>query len=196
MTSPAQVFHSLKESREDELLVEKCLRGCEAAWSKLIDKYKNLIFSIPIKYGFSREDATDIFQAVCLALLRDLPRLQQPRALAAWLIQTTSHRCFRWKQEQQKYAGTDLDEARTPDQAHGPPEEMMQELEREQIVREAIAGLAPECKRLIELLFYEVPPVSYEAAAAALGLAKGSMGATRMRCLEKLRRSLEKKGFA
>ncbi|MFZ3363707.1 MAG: hypothetical protein WA153_09715, partial [Candidatus Acidiferrales bacterium] len=65
----------------DTRLVKECLRGSEAAWSALIDKYKNLIFSIPIKYGFSSDDATDIFQAVCVELLSELPKLRKPKAL-------------------------------------------------------------------------------------------------------------------
>ena len=36
---------------DDTPLVKECLRGEEAAWSELVSKYKNLIFSIPIKYG-------------------------------------------------------------------------------------------------------------------------------------------------
>ena len=44
----------------DERLVRECRKGNQAAWSALIEKYKNLIFSIPIKFGLPREDAADI----------------------------------------------------------------------------------------------------------------------------------------
>jgi RNA polymerase sigma factor (sigma-70 family) len=178
----------------DELLVRQCLRGSEQGWSALIDKYKNLIFSIPIKLGLSREDAAEIFQAVCLALLRDLPELKEPRALPAWLIQLTSHKCVRWKQEQRRYVGADIAEV-TLAETSGLPEQVVEEIEREQIVREALGEVSEECRQLVDLLFYSNPPVPYDEAARTLGLAKGSIGATRMRCLEKLRRSLEKKGI-
>src|SRR5271170_7388957 len=85
---------------DDAKLVEKCLRGEEDAWTALLSKYKNLIFSIPIKYGFSREESADIFQSVCLDLLYDLKRLREPRALAGWLIRITYNKCF----HQQKLA--------------------------------------------------------------------------------------------
>ena len=61
--------------------MRECLDGSEDAWIALLEKYKNLIFSIPIKFGISREDAADIFQSVCVDLLRDLPVLRQPKAL-------------------------------------------------------------------------------------------------------------------
>src|SRR5690349_21165430 len=87
------IYNSLRpheRSPEDETLVRECLLGSEKAWSELIDKYKNLIFSVPIKYGLPSEDASEIFQAVCLNLLRELPNLKKPRALAAWLIKATA----------------------------------------------------------------------------------------------------------
>ena len=57
----------------DARLIRECIGGSEEAWCALIFKYKNLIFSIPVKYGFSADDSTDIFQAVCLDLLSELP---------------------------------------------------------------------------------------------------------------------------
>ena len=180
---------------KDEVLVQECLLGNEKAWSTLIDKYGNLVFSIPIKQGFRQDDAADIFQIVCLTLLRELSTLREPRALAAWLIQLTAHTCTKWKNRERRYIDQEFDEQiRAADEEL--PSEILQQLEREQILRTAVGEMSAECKQLIELLFFANPPVRYDAAAAALGLAKGSMGATRMRCLEKLRRSLEEKGFA
>jgi RNA polymerase sigma factor (sigma-70 family) len=194
MNAAVKVAGQIKSSRQDGLLVQECLKGSEEAWSALIDNYKNLIFSIPIKYGFSRDEAAEIFQAVCVGVLQELSQLREPRALAAWLIKMTSHKCFRWREQRNRYIDTELRET-LPDEFPKMPEELFREIEREQILREALAALSPECKLLIELLFFENPPVPYEELSKTLGLAKGSIGATRMRCLEKLRRGLEKKGF-
>jgi RNA polymerase sigma factor (sigma-70 family) len=186
---------NMQVSRQDHLLVQDCLHGNEEAWSALIDRYKNLIFSIPIKHGFSNEDAADIFQAVCLSLVSELPRLREPRALPAWLIQTTAHKCFRWKDQNRRYLDTELEQERLPDQSAKIPQELLEELEREQMVRAAVSELSTDCKRLVELLFYQAPTPSYDDLAAALDIPKGSIGPTRMRCLEKVRRLLEEKGF-
>ena len=45
------------------------------------------------------------------------------------------------------------------------------------------------------MLFFESPPLSYQETARRLNIATGSIGFIRMRCLEKLRKSLEEKGF-
>jgi RNA polymerase sigma factor (sigma-70 family) len=183
-----------QEFQNDELLIHECLNGNGQAWTALIDKYKNLVFSIPVKYGFSPDDATEIFQAVCLILLRELGRIREPRALAAWLIRTTAHQCKRFRNDRRPYVNGQIDENMHVG-TEQLPDEFLQQLEREQMVREALDEQSPECRRLLNLLFFEIPPVRYDEAAQALGLAKGSIGATRIRCLEKLRRSLEKRGL-
>ncbi len=194
MSAHAKAATASKGSMEDARLVEECLKGSPEAWSALVDKYKNLIFSIPVKQGFSQADASDIFQAVWLAALETLPQLRQPRALAAWLIQMTSHKCSRWRAAEKREAAAELPET-VADRTLEIPGDFLGELEREQMLRESVAALPPDCHRLIELLFIKDPPVPYEEAAQTLGMAKGSIGATRMRCLEKLHRALEKKGF-
>jgi RNA polymerase sigma factor (sigma-70 family) len=181
-------------SLQDKILVEGCLLGNQDAWSALIEKYKNLIYSIPVKYGLSPEDAAEIFQSVSLTLLKDLSKLREPQALAAWLIKLTARKCLRWKQEHRTASEVEIDEERIIETLQL-PDDLLQQIEREQILREGLALLSPECKKLVELLFYSNPPLHYDQAAERLGLAKGSIGATRMRCLEKLRRFLERRGF-
>jgi len=77
-TAPGRAKERSLRSWDDSQLVAECLQGNELAWSSLIDNYKNLIFSIPIKYGFSREDAADVFQSTCMKLLVQLPNIREP----------------------------------------------------------------------------------------------------------------------
>ena len=181
----------------DARLVQECLKGNEKAWSALIDKYKNLIYSIPVKYGFSPEDSADIFQAVVADLLSDLSRLREPRALPAWLIQVTSHRCLQWRRQQQRYVTGESLESAVPDSRDTEPipEEMLRQLESEQKLRESLSQLSTRCRRLIQMLFYEDPTRPYQEVAGLLGIATGSVGFIRRRCLERLRVRLVKTGF-
>jgi len=68
-------------------------------------------------------------------------------------------------------------------------------VEREQSVREAIAALPDRCRELVQLLFYQQPPMPYDEVARKLGLATGSIGFIRGRCLKKLRANLKESGF-
>lgn len=181
----------------DERLVRQCLAGDSESWAALIDKYKNLIFSIPIKYGLSRDDSADIFQGVCLELLSELPNLRDARALPKWLMQVTAHKCFHWKHREQRLVSSDSDDTQIPE-GEIPPiaEQLLREAEQEQIVRDALAKLAPRCRQLVQMLFYEEPVRPYRDIAAELGLAVGSIGFIRQRCLDRLRRTLDELGFS
>jgi RNA polymerase sigma factor (sigma-70 family) len=181
----------------DERLVKECLKGNEEAWVALTKKYRNLIYSIPIKYGLSIDDASDIFQQVCLQLLQALPKLQEPRSLAAWLIKVSSHRCYQWAGREHRFQPFDFEsETEREPAAQEMPDELIRELERSRILHEAMAEAPPRCRALIRMLFFETPAMSYEEVAQKLGLATGSIGFIRIRCLKRLRLILEKKGFS
>ena len=177
-----------------ERLVTDCLKGSDQAWSDLIDRYTNLIYSIPIKLGMY-EEAADIFQAVCLDLLGGLARLREPQALPKWLMQACYHRCLQYRRKAEKYLplATEVHEGIESEQPV--PAEMLAELEKEQMVRDAVAQLNPRCERMVRMLFFENPPRPYQDVARELGLATGSIGFIRGRCLSKLRKQLEKMGF-
>lgn len=179
--------------RSDSWLVQECLKGNESAWSALIDKYKNLIFSIPIKYGFSQEDSADIFQSVCIDLLSHLGRLREPNALAAWLIQVTRNKCFHHRHELDS-SNEDLDESKSQT-SEKLPETVILEAQKEERLRRILRELPPRCRELVEMLFFEQPARQYKEVAKELGLASGSIGLIRRRCLDGLRRRLEQEGL-
>jgi RNA polymerase sigma factor (sigma-70 family) len=180
----------------DKRLVHGCLRGEEDAWSALIDKYKNLIFSIPIKYSFSADEAMDIFQSVCLEMLSELPKLRDAKALPKWIIQVTAHKCFHRRRQlaRMTQAGNS---GELPVQATlAVAERILRQAEEEQSLRQALSALPPRCRQLIQMLFFEEPTRPYQTVAAELGLAPGSIGFIRQRCLDRLRKRLDDAGFS
>ena len=58
--------------------------------------------------------------------------------------------------------------------------------ELRQAVREAFSKISPKCQRLLRLLTGD-PPMPYRDIADHLEMPIGSIGATRQRCLDKLR---------
>lgn len=182
-----------KPPSNDERLIKQCLKGDQQAWAGLIDKYKNLIYSVPIKLGMY-QDAGDIFQAVCVDLLSELPNLREHRALPKWLIQTCYHKCIRFQQTSSRLVELNPENDVLESEA-GLPEQMLVQIEREQAMRNALAEMPARCTQMIQMLFFEFPPHPYEEIAKRLGLATGSIGFIRGRCLTRLRKHLEQKGF-
>jgi len=191
----ARRFLSPDVTWSDARLVRACLNGNEQAWSTLIDKYKNLIYSIPMKYGASPDDAADIFQAVCLELFSELPRLRKPDSLRSWLTTVAAHQSFHWKRKVRHRAEDELTDLAAETLGMDPSPDLIEQVEREQMLREAVAGLPARCQEMVRLLFFHQPQLSYRDVAVRLGLATGSIGFIRGRCLKRLQRTLEKWGF-
>jgi RNA polymerase sigma factor (sigma-70 family) len=194
-TVPKRAKTIRTQGHSDSYLIEHCKRGSETAWSGLIDKYKNLIFSIPLHYGFSEEDSADLFQAVCMDLLAELPRLREVKALPAWLIQVTRNKCFHRKQSLHRSNVHSIDDFDPPAASIGEPDNLVAQVQKEQLLREALAELSPQCRQLVRMLFFDNPPRPYEEVARELKLSEGSIGFTRRNCLEKLKERLEVLGY-
>ena len=181
---------------DDARLVKDCLAGSEEAWALLIEKYKALIYSIPVKYGLPPQEAADIFQTTCLELLARLGQLREVRALPKWLIQVAHHQCWQWKNRAKRLVSRESEEGSVEPEVPPIAESLLQQSEEEQMLRDAIAGLAPRCRQLVTILFFEDEPRPYAEIAAELGVAVGSIGFIRQKCIERLRRRLEEMGFA
>jgi RNA polymerase sigma factor (sigma-70 family) len=191
-----QTLDEVRAAWPDARLVRECLGGGEEAWCALISKYKNLIFSIPVKYGFSADESTDIFQAVCLELLSELPKLRKVKALPKWIMQITAHKCFHRKQQDRRTEVSDPNDKQFEKSTPARAEEILREAEDEQGLRQAMAELTPRCRQLVHMLFYDEPARPYQEIAETLGIAVGSIGFIRQRCLERLRKRLLEEGFS
>lgn len=194
-TAPKRAKAKIAQGHSDSHLIEHCRNGSESAWADLIDRYKNLIFSVPLHYGLPEEDAADIFQAVCVDLLAELPRLREAKALPAWLIQVTRNKCFHRRQALQRHQIQRIDDLDPPAASMEEPENLVSQVQREQLLRDALFELSPQCRMLVQMLFFESPPRPYEEVARELKLAQGSIGFTRRNCLEKLKERLETLGY-
>jgi RNA polymerase sigma factor (sigma-70 family) len=186
-----------REGWDDGKLVQACRDGDQEAWAVLIQRYRRLIFSIPMRYGAQPADASDIFQAVCLELYAELPKLRRVESLRSWLISVTTHQAFHWKQRLRKRISRES--TAIEDEAEVVPAPILPDVlevtEREQTLRDAIDTLPPRCAEMIRLLFFSDPPLPYAEVAKRLGLATGSIGFIRGRCLKKLQRALDEMGF-
>lgn len=186
---------------DDPRLVSACLNGDPDAWAALIAKYQRMIYSVPLRYGAQPHDAADIFQQVCVELFSRLADLRKVESLRSWLLTVASHQSLRWKQlrlrNDQPLDASEDDQTpiEFPDAAPLASEQIVQ-IEREQALRESVDRLSSRCARLIRMLFYSDEPVPYAEVASRLGLATGSIGFIRGRCIERLRKLLAEAGFA
>jgi RNA polymerase sigma factor (sigma-70 family) len=184
----------------DEALVRACRRGDEAAWETLVNRYRRLVYTVPLRAGLDEEAAADVFQRVFTALVEQLDGITQPGRLSAWLVTTARRESWRMVRRRAPVLPTgslDAEPAeaeQVPDSAVLPDEQLVR-LEEQHAVRTVVAGLDQRCRDLMTLLFFRAEPPPYVEIAAALGIAIGSIGPIRARCLERVRRQLTEAGF-
>lgn len=175
----------------DASLLAACLAGDELAWATLVGRYTRLIFSIARKSGLNEDDAADVVQNVFTIVLRRLEALQQPERFSSWLI-TTSHR-ESWRVGRGRLE-TSSDDAIEPVDPTPLTEHQIIGLEHAALVQQAVERLDDRCRQLIESLFLADDRLTYDDISRHLGIAVGSIGPIRARCLKRLRDQLQNVG--
>lgn len=170
------------------MLIEACIAGNDAAWHELVHRYSRLVYSVPRRYGLDRDVCEDLYQEVFSILVRQLPGIKSRSGLPKWLI-TTAHRvCRQWLKRSRRVPGVLPD---VVEQA-APPTELVLELERRQLVRQALRRLGGRCEELLTALYTNQGTAGYDEVATKMNLPIGSIGPMRARCLQKLLRLVER----
>jgi RNA polymerase sigma factor (sigma-70 family) len=141
-------------------------------------------------HRLSEADAADVSQTVWLRLVESLPRLREPAAVAGWLTTTTRHECLRLLRRSGREIVDDDQLALLPADDDLSPESVAEAHERQELVQRALDGLSLRCRTLLRALASS-PDTSYAEISQALDMPIGSIGPTRGRCLEHLRKSLQ-----
>ena len=170
-----------------------------AAWEALVHRYQRLVFAIVRRVGLDEHVAADVFQTVFSRLVAHLPRIADPQRLQAWIVTTAKREALlalrRGQRTVSMTRGDDADgETAEWDIADDAPlpEDALADLQQQDLVRRALDRLDERCRELLLMLFRDDgDKLPYEEVARRLGMAVGSIGATRSRCLAKLRRLVE-----
>jgi RNA polymerase sigma factor (sigma-70 family) len=178
----------------DRELIRACQQGDESAWEAIVRKYSRLVYSIALKTGLRTDDAEDVLQAVFLNLLRSVDHLEQLDTLIPWLVTTTKRQSWKSSESAGRRA-RDGEEDLDSRQDAASAEEDLLGLERQIAVREAVDSLDPRCRGLLEMLFYADPQPAYAEISKAMNMPVPSIGPTRLRCLDKLRRKIAGSGL-
>ena len=181
---------------DDASLVARCRRDEGPAWAVLVQRYQRLVYAIVRRLGLDEHGAADVFQTVFTRLVQHLPRIQDPTRLQAWIVTTAKREALLQRQRGQRTvsmtrADDAHDEAAEWDLADEAPiaEAALQDLQQLNQLRNALDRLDVRCRDLLLLLFRdEDDKLSYDEVARRMGSTVGSIGPTRARCLDKLRK--------
>jgi len=174
-------------------LLGRAAAGDQGAWSHIVGRYAPLVWSVARSFRLSSADAADVHQATWLRLVEQLDTIRDPERLGAWLATTARREALALLRRASRDLPTGdmhLVEPRTYISAPDPaPDSELLRRERDEDLWNAIGKLPGNCRNLLRLLLVDPPP-SYSEVSAALDIPVGSIGPTRARCLEHLRRSV------
>jgi RNA polymerase sigma factor (sigma-70 family) len=168
-------------------LVSRVRAGDQAAWVALTDRFTNLLWSIARGMHLSSEDAADAVQTTWLRLVERLDDIREPERVGSWLATAVRRECLAIIRRRRTVG---LPEAW--DQASDTADPLDAGLlrdERDAELWRALHNLPARCGNLLRLLVSDPAP-SYADVADTLRIPVGSIGPTRRRCLELLRRLL------
>lgn len=183
----AAVLQSMAMSDEAELLT-RAADGDQRAWAELVDRYERLVWAVVRTYRLGDGGSADVAQTVWLKLAQYATRIREPEHLAAWLATTARNEALRL---QKRHDRVDLvDEwADHADTNVGDPEDRLIDDELHAQLHAAMEQLAEPCQQLLRLLSTD-PPLDYQTISQLTGRPIGSIGPTRGRCLNELRKKM------
>jgi RNA polymerase sigma factor (sigma-70 family) len=182
-------------------VVERCLNGDASAWTELVRRYARLVHAVPVRHGLSPGEVDEVGQEVFLALAQHLHTIDDPERLPGWLVTTARRIC--WRMLQRRRYEQPLEEMVDGDERVGgaelpsplpTPDELLVSWGRQEALSAAMTQLDARCRELLMLIFLDPEEPSYDAIGLQLNMPKGSIGPTRIRCLQRLRRILEDAG--
>jgi RNA polymerase sigma factor (sigma-70 family) len=176
----------------DRDLIRGCRAGDVNAWRRLLDRYERRVFSVPRRYGLSREDAADITQLTFTILVEALDTLPEDSNLGAWLITVARRHTWRLLDRNRREAAGDHENLSEDNTlvAKGGAEDV-EHWERTAWLDYGLSHVSKACRDLLSALYLEPEQPSYAEIAARLGMAVGSVGPTRIRCLKRIRQVLD-----
>ncbi|MFD1544006.1 RNA polymerase sigma factor [Nonomuraea guangzhouensis] len=181
-------------------LVRAAADGDAGAWKELYQRHSGLVWAVARAYLVNGSDAQDVCQTTWFRLAEHLTRIRDPDKVGAWLASTARHEALRVIRASGRATpvsdmgllGVDIDE-RSPELLILEAEEAVADAERALVMWGAFEELSDRCRRLLRLLIASPRP-TYQEIASGLGIAVGSIGPIRARCLQRLRTLVAERG--
>jgi RNA polymerase sigma factor (sigma-70 family) len=170
-------------------LIQACRAGDAQGWERLLNQYERFVYSVCLKTGLTIDDAADVTQLTFTILLQSLDKLRSDTRLPPWLATVARRHAWRvLKTRRREAVDPELDLAEN-ERLVGTTDSF-EHWERLDWIHHGLEFLSDRCKSLIQALYLDPDEPSYEEIASRFGMALGSIGPTRARCLEQLKLEL------
>jgi RNA polymerase sigma factor (sigma-70 family) len=167
-------------------VVSRALDGDPTAWPELVERLKRPAWKVVVSFRLEPEEANDAFATTMLRLYEYLGKVREPEKLPSWITTVARNEVHAILRARRRSDAVAL--LVEPGAAPSAEDEIDQDADLRPALRQAFEQL-PELWQRLLLLVMTDPPTPYAEISATLGIPVGSIGPTRQRCLEHLRRS-------
>jgi RNA polymerase sigma factor (sigma-70 family) len=181
MTAPARTGAANGE------LLRSAGRGDEQAWTEIVLRYEGMVGAIVRSYRMQDADARDAEQRTWLRLVEHRGAVRDPERLGGWLATTASRECLRILRENRAIVSDELDAV--PD-ALPAVEDQVVDADTVSRLWTIVSDLPPRGRTIMSELFAE-DPRPYAEVARETGIPIGSLGPSRARLIERVRRTFD-----
>jgi RNA polymerase sigma-70 factor (ECF subfamily) len=180
-------------------LLARCRRGEATAWDELFDRHYAAAgrFVFQLASDFSREDVEEICQEAFLSVIHNLHTFHGHSQFQTWLFRIAANKArdYREKQHAAKRGGgqtplsLNAEDAETgltldpPSTAPSPDADLLN-VERAELVCEALDQIGEPCREIIELRYFG--DLSYDDLSRELQLNPKTVSSRLSKCLDKL----------
>jgi RNA polymerase sigma-70 factor, ECF subfamily len=165
------------ERTEQAELIGRAARGEERAYRALYGAYRPLVLrQLRAFPSLDRDELEDVVQDTFVRAFRALPRLEEARAFAPWLLSIARNRALSQVARRQGAARVEEELGREALDAHVPALPSALQVERSaQVVRQLISELLPGPERETAELFYVHGELSAREIAEQMGVGKSAV---------------------
>jgi RNA polymerase sigma-70 factor, ECF subfamily len=165
------------ESFTVEQLIERCLRGDQAAWEEIVRRHRRKVFNVAYKFVGRHDQAEDLTQDIFLKVFKSLGTFDRRANFQTWLISVSRNLCidhYRSVRKEREAIDRDVDASTLSPAAEGPsPTAGLEHQDRVSLLRRALAEL-PETLRTA-VVMRDLQERSYQEIADALKLPEGTV---------------------
>lgn len=164
------------------------LAGDAQQWRALVERFTPMLHAVVAAYRLG-DEADDVVQGTFLILFERAAQIRDPRALPGWLKVTARNEALRVLRRRQRVVlpATDDWESREVCEAECPADRVVR-LESHAALHDLMAELPAKQRALLGLLAESDRP-DYRRVGEIVGMPVSSIGPTRRRGLDKLRRA-------
>ncbi len=178
----------------DAALVQAAREGDPSAWKALVERHDWLIRAVCHAHRLGPADVDDVRQTTWLRAVEHVERIREPKKVGAWLAAVARNESLRALNHRARvHPFADELQYKVYDPAPT-PDAIVLASERRTAVQSAMHKLSPRDREFLGRVFHETEP-SYEEIAGSLGMPVGSIGPTRGRVLQRMRRNAQLAGL-